>query len=861
MIALNSLTGARGCAAAAAGEQLDLAALAEALQLHSGSELLELATDFAFAVDAEWRFTYLNRKTREEFAEGRLLLQKFLWDEFPDLLGTPVEDHYREAMAARRHMHFEIFYDPKGSWYEINATPLSAGGLAVWFRNIDHRKEAERELRRTEERHRLAASAATDLVLEWDLETDEVMWRDALLDGFGFGDRVVKSSAWCAALVHPDDHDRVAAEIVKCLESVERFACECRIRKADGHYADIQQTGVVQRDSAGKPVRMIVAMRDVSDRVQAHAAVRQREAQLANIFSQALVGMLECGADGCTRLVNKRFCEILGRTEAEIIGVDAIQFTHPDDVEWNVAAYREYRDRGEPFQLEKRYLRPDGSIVWCKISVSFVLAPTGEVESAIVVAEDITQQRQTAHQLKWASEHDALTGLPNRRAFTARLQAAALRAMRAGSQVGLLLLDLDHFKHVNDSFGHGAGDFLLQEISDRLGKCLAKGDLVARLGGDEFAIIIERAGDELDLLGLGDAILGRLRLPIRLDGRTLSVGASIGGAMFPADAENAHELFKHADIALYALKESGRGGTRLFQREMREQALVVASQLTLARSAISDRSVDPHYQPKIDLRTGKVVGFEALLRWHDRRDGVQLPHTVAEAFRDYELASKIGDLMQRRVLADLRGWLRDGLPVGCIAINAAPAEFLRNDFAERLLARLQEHEIPPALIEVEVTEHVFLDRGLGFVARALEVLNENGVRIALDDFGTGYSSLSHLRDFPVDVVKIDRSFVEKVTSDGEARAIVSAVAALAKSLQIAVVAEGIETKRQWQALFDEGCPLGQGHYFGQAVSAGEVPGLLSVRRPSLAAARAGPRSRPAPRSTRPSSPRCARGRG
>ena len=207
-------------------------------------------------------------------------------------------------------------------------------------------------------------------------------------------------------------------------------------------------------------------------------------------------------------------------------------------------------------------------------------------------------------------------------------------------------------------------------------------------------------------------------------------------------------------------------------------------------------------------------------------DGIQAPDTVAEAFRDYELASKIGNLMQRHVLADLRRWLQQGLPVGCIAINAAPAEFLRDDFAERFLALVHEHEIPPSLLEIEVTEHVFIDQGAGFVGRALNALNEAGVRIALDDFGTGYSSLSHLRDFPVDVVKIDRSFVEKVTCDSDARAITSAIAALARSLQIDLVAEGIETERQKAVLLEQGCPLGQGYYFGRPMAREHVPALL-----------------------------------
>lgn len=240
----------------------------------------------------------------------------------------------------------------------------------------------------------------------------------------------------------------------------------------------------------------------------------------------------------------------------------------------------------------------------------------------------------------------------------------------------------------------------------------------------------------------------------------------------------------------------------------------------------TEQSVEPYYQQKIDLTTGKIAGFEALLRWRHVTRGIQQPDTVAEAFKDYELATRIGELMQRRVFSDVRRWLDMGIPVGFVAINAAPVEFLRDDFAERLLGQMQEQKIPAHMIEVEVTEQVFFERGSEFVGRALRVLSHAGVRIALDDFGTGYSSLSHLRDYPVDVVKVDRSFIERVNLDPEVGAIVCAVIDLAKSLNLDVVAEGVETEEQSQFLIKRGCHLGQGFLFGKAVKAEQVPILV-----------------------------------
>jgi diguanylate cyclase (GGDEF)-like protein len=410
---------------------------------------------------------------------------------------------------------------------------------------------------------------------------------------------------------------------------------------------------------------------------------------------------------------------------------------------------------------------------------------------------------------------DPLTGLPNRRAFQKRLQAAVLRSMRYGTKLGLLIIDLDHFKHVNDTLGHAAGDALLKKFSERLKVSMRADDFVGRIGGDEFAIVVEKVSSGSDLLLIGNKAAAALKAPLRLQGRALSGGASIGGAIFPDDADNANELFKVAETALYALKGEGRGGTKLFHSHMREEAQRVASQLNLARIAVNEASVRPYYQPKVELKTNKVAGFEALLRWSHPREGLQVPETIEEAFKDCELASKIGELMQCKVLEDVRGWLRAGVEFGRLAINAAPAEFLRDDYAERLLERLRRFGVPTSRLEIEITEHVLMANGSRYVHRALAELKKAGVTIALDDFGTGYSSLSHLRDFPVDVVKIDKSFVQRMICDPEIAAIVTAVINLANSLNIQSVAEGVESQEQADLLLAAGCSLGQGYYLGE----------------------------------------------
>jgi len=438
-------------------------------------------------------------------------------------------------------------------------------------------------------------------------------------------------------------------------------------------------------------------------------------------------------------------------------------------------------------------------------------------------------EREEAVRLRWASEHDSLTKLPNRGAFQCRLQAAILTAMERGTSVALLLIDLDHFKHINDSLGHSVGDELLRHVSDRLRSALDKHSFVARIGGDEFAVVVEDECAEADILSIANRLAECIKVPVRTSQRLVSSGASIGAAIFPRDGQCAGDLFNAADTALYALKHAGRGGTKVFDelilREMRRSA----SHLNIARAATSGRNIVPFYQPVMDLGSGELVGFEALLRCaHAGR--FQSANVLEEAFADYEIATGLAALMHRQVAADVSSWIKRGLNIGCIAINAAPTEFLRDDYAEKFLDVLGEYKLPASCFAVEVTEHVFLGRSSEYVARAIAVLKSAGVQISLDDFGTGYSSLSHLRDLRVDTVKMDKSFIDKITDGGEAVAIVVAVLSLAKSLKIATVAEGVETEPQARLLRSMGCDQAQGYFFGRPGDARLADELMMTRK-------------------------------
>lgn len=480
---------------------------------------------------------------------------------------------------------------------------------------------------------------------------------------------------------------------------------------------------------------------------------------------------------------------------------------------------------GDSFELELPFVDAQGRHRVVRKSCD--IERDGEVAvRAYGILQDVTEQKESEQRMWHMANHDALTDLPNRGLMRDRLDVALRRARRAGCHVVLLLIDLDQFKDVNDSLGHDAGDALLIEAARRLIDCVREVDTVARLGGDEFVVVLDRVTCAAEGMEVAGRILETLREPFLYRRSKLSLRGSIGFAMAPEHGTDPQELLKNADIALYRAKAGGRGIAVQYDMTMREATETRIQLNGRVRMGLENGEFLPYYQPKISLRTGAISGFEALLRWRHPRKGLLGPTDFAGAFEETDLAIAISARVVDLAVRDMREWLDAGHEFGRVAINLTSADFARGDLAERLFDALAERSVPPERLAIEVTESVFLGRGAEAVRQGLSKLHRAGVLVALDDFGTGYASLTHLKQFPVDRIKIDRSFIRDIERDADDAAIVRAVVNLGHSLGIKTTAEGVETVSQAAYLRMNGCDFAQGFLFSKALPASRVPWLL-----------------------------------
>ena len=639
---------------------------------------------------------------------------------------------------------------------------------------------------------------------------------------------------WTQAL-HADDREQTLQIWKNANEQGNEVATQYRFRTPSGRETWLKTRARPMRDRAGRITGHLGASIDIADLKKTEETLRASEARFRNYFELPLIGIALIGPDKRWWEVNDRTCEMLGYRRSRLLGMTWAEMTHPDDQSAEeIQLKRVLNRRIEGYSLDKRFIRQDGALLYASVSTRCVRQANGMVDHFVTVIQDITERRQAAEHIKHLAYYDALTGLPNRTLLNDRLQQALLRAGREHNLAGMLLVDLDRFKLINDALGHKIGDRLLNEVATRLQQCIRQCDTISRQGGDEFAILLPDLTSNDDATRAAQRMLDAIIQPFRLDGRELNITCSIGISLYPRDGRTNESLLKNADIALYRAKDMGRnnyqfylsGGTTLSRERLNLE--------TDLRHAMNRRQLELYYQPKWDFRTGAITGAEALIRWNHPDMGLVSPVRFIPIAEENGLVLPIGEWILRAAVNEITQLHKDGFPGLRIAVNLSGRQFRQTDLKDRVREALTTSGFDPACLELELTEGILMHNNEENMA-VLHAFKAMGVRIAIDDFGTGYSSLSYLQQFPVNVLKIDRAFVKDLPENTSSVAIVDAIVTLAHGLELEVVAEGVETPEQQAFLQAHGCDEGQGYYFGRPMPLAEFRELLIQNRLRTAA--------------------------
>ena len=541
-------------------------------------------------------------------------------------------------------------------------------------------------------------------------------------------------------------------------------------------------------------------------------------------------GMALVAPDGRWLEVNHSLCEMLGYEEGVVVGLSLVDVAHPDDLgAVLINIDRLVKDKSATFQIEQRFLHRKGHTVWTLLSVSVVTAAGDKSAHLILQAQDITDRKRAEERLVHDALHDSLTGLPNRVLFMDHLKHAVERSRRNKDfHFTVLFLDLDRFKIINDSLGHMVGDQLLVGIARRLETCVRSIDTVARLGGDEFTVLLEDLKDPCETIEIVNRIQSELSVPFKLGGHEVFTSVSIGVAPSTTGYERAEDILRDADTAMYRAKSSGKARHEVFDREMHAHAMNLLHIETDLRRAVERGEMRLHYQPIVALSDEKVIGFEALVRWQHSERGLVSPMDFIPVAEETGLIVPIGRWVLREACRQMSEWKRRDASAAplFISVNLSGKQFTQPDLLGQVTRTLEETGLDPRSLKLEITESVVMEN-IEAAVETLESLRSLGVEMSIDDFGTGYSSLSYLHRLPIDTLKVDRSFVSRMASNNENTEIVRTIVTLAQSLDMKVVAEGVETSEQLSQLQILRCEGAQGYLFSRPLDAEAAGALLA----------------------------------
>ena len=624
-------------------------------------------------------------------------------------------------------------------------------------------------------------------------------------------------SAWIEA-IHERDRERVKDIFSHCLQG-NNLDMEYRVVRPDGSARDIHARAFPVLSPEGKPSRIVGLAQDVTERVEAE----RRLCLWSRVLEQSGEGIFICDPHERILLVNTAFEKLTGFSADEALGkTPRILQSGRQDRAFYADLWRSVAETGA-WCGEMWNRRKSGELYVEWLSIGAVRDPKGAVTHYVGIFSDITIRKQAEDRLVHLAHYDALTDLPNRILLLDRLNELIKSAQRNKSKVAVVFIDLDRFKEVNDSLGHEAGDLLLQTLAKRLSGAVRDQDTVARMGGDEFVVLIQGLHEVKDVPMLAQKLLSCLVESVTLNGYELTVTASMGISLYPDDATNGSELIQNADAAMYQAKDAGRNTYRFYTSDLNLRALEMLSMENSLRRAIERKEFVLHYQPQVDIKSGSVVGAEALIRWNHPDLGLVMPGKFIPIAEERGLIVPIGGWVIEEAARQAAIWHKSGISMP-IAVNVSAVQFRQKDFVEELANSVRKHAISPDRLELELTESIIM-RDAETTIKVLQKLHDIGFQLSIDDFGTGYSSLSYLGRFPIDKIKIDQSFIRAARQDEAAAGIVTAIIALARSLKLKVIAEGVETGEQLEMLRARGCDEAQGFLFSRGLGPEEFQKL------------------------------------
>jgi diguanylate cyclase (GGDEF)-like protein/PAS domain S-box-containing protein len=766
-----------------------------------------------FAVDPEGVFTLAEGKGLEALGlEPDKVVGRTIFESYLD--ASQVVENTRRALAGQAS---SVVSEVDGLTFETRYSPLWEGGefsgvLGVAV-DITGRVRAEENLREAEQRYRTLVEqipAVTYIDLADDSDTS-VYTSPQIEQMLGYTPEEWRVNKLWPKRLHPDDRDRVLAADERFEAGDEPFSEEYRLIAKDGSVVWVLEEAVLVRGEAQELLYWQGIIFDITERKEAEEQLRLSEAELRALFEAMDDVVFEIDVRGRYRKVAPTNPSLLYQPREELVGKTLYE-TLPAKKAEELHSYIRRSLESRKTEKVEYSLSIEGREVWFEGTVT----PLSQ-ESVVFVGRDITERKALEEQLAYQALHDPLTELPNRVLFTDRLQHALSRAKRRQQAVAIMFMDLDNFKVVNDSLGHQTGDRLLKAVSMRISKFLRPEDTVARLGGDEFVFLLEDT-DADGASRIAERILGELRAPFTIGRRQFFVTASVGITVGGRNEKRVAEHLRDADLAMYRAKHLGKARYAIFEETMNARALERLELEHGLRRAVERNEFVVHYQPKVSLATGRIVGFEALVRWKHPERGLLLPEKFIPLAEETGLIVPIGELVLEEACRQAKEWHEQRLsdpPAVCVNLSAR--QFREPGLVDTVAHMIDEAKLEPRHLFLEITESTAMSDALATVA-TLEELQDLGVRAIIDDFGTGYSSLSYLERFPVDSVKIDRSFVGGLGKHSRAETLGSAIISLAHALGLKVIAEGVETEEQLDRLREFGCDLAQGYYFARPLT-------------------------------------------